>query len=121
MHAHLRSLFETSAGLTCAHPPPQVQPTFPTPCQILNCLELEPEVRAQLTTSDRETSLHAVPLWMITHDHMTKLLKHYRGRFTTGEQPRELVWGICAWQRSARHIAEGGVAEEARSSFPSPF
>ncbi|KFM26805.1 DNA cross-link repair 1A protein [Auxenochlorella protothecoides] len=54
-----------------------------TKLKILNCLELEPEVRAQLTTSDRETSLHAVPLWMITHDHMTKLLKHYRGRFTT--------------------------------------
>lgn len=67
---------------TCAHAPGPF-PASDVP-QVLNCLDLDSEVRRLLTSNDQEASLHAVPMWMVTQQHMAKLLKHYRGRFTTG-------------------------------------
>ncbi|GAB4823565.1 hypothetical protein N2152v2_010611 [Parachlorella kessleri] len=57
--------------------------------KVLDCLDLPQEYSSLLTTNDVETNLHAVPLWMVTDKHMTKILKHYRGRFTNvvGFQP----------------------------------
>ena len=57
--------------------------------KILDCLDLSSEESSMLTTDDSETNLHAVPLWMISHKHMTNSLKFYRGRFTNvvGFQP----------------------------------
>ena len=50
--------------------------------KILDCLDLDEDEKALLTSDDSETSLHAVPLWMITEQHMVKSLKYYRGRYT---------------------------------------
>ena len=57
--------------------------------KILECLELPAETLALLTSNDKETNLHAVPLWSVTLKSMARLLKHYRGRYTTvvGFQP----------------------------------
>lgn len=57
--------------------------------KILDCLDLSPDEAALLTTDDTITNLHAVPLWMVSHKHMTNSLKFYRGRFTNvvGFQP----------------------------------
>ena len=57
--------------------------------KVLECLELPAELAALMTSNDKETNLHAVPLWSITFKSMTRLLKHYRGRYTTivGFQP----------------------------------
>lgn len=58
-------------------------------------MDLPPEQKALLTTDDREASLHVVPLWMISQQHMVKLLKHYRGRFSTGESSCAWLGGAC--------------------------
>lgn len=57
--------------------------------KVLECLELPAELASLMTSNDKETNLHAVPLWSITFKSMTRLLKHYRGRYTTivGFQP----------------------------------
>lgn len=57
--------------------------------KVLDCLQLPAEVAALLTTDDSETNLHAVPLWMVTQKHMAKVLRFYRGRFSSvvGFQP----------------------------------
>ena len=57
--------------------------------KVLECLELDSETAGLLTSNDRETNLHAVPLWSVTLKSMARLLKHYRGRYTTvvGFQP----------------------------------
>jgi DNA cross-link repair 1A protein len=57
--------------------------------KILDCLDLDPDEAALLTTDDSETNLHAVPLWMVSQKHMANTLKFYRGRFTNivGFQP----------------------------------
>jgi hypothetical protein len=56
---------------------------------VLEALGLPPEYKELLTTDDRAARLHAVPLWRVSLKHMARLLKHYRGRFTTivGFQP----------------------------------
>ena len=57
--------------------------------KVQECLELPAEWAPLMTSNDKETNLHAVPLWSITFKSMTRLLKHYRGRYTTivGFQP----------------------------------
>ena len=57
--------------------------------KILECLDLPAETLSLLTSNDKETNLHAVPLWSVTLKSMARLLKHYRGRYTTvvGFQP----------------------------------
>ncbi|KAL3148139.1 hypothetical protein ABBQ38_014420 [Trebouxia sp. C0009 RCD-2024] len=57
--------------------------------KVLECIELPSETAALLTSNDKETNLHAVPLWSVTLKSMARLLKHYRGRYTTvvGFQP----------------------------------
>ena len=57
--------------------------------KVLECIELPPDTAALLTSNDKETNLHAVPLWSVTLKSMARLLKHYRGRYTTvvGFQP----------------------------------
>ena len=57
--------------------------------KILDCLDLPTETLSLLTSNDKETNLHAVPLWSVTLKSMARLLKHYRGRYTTvvGFQP----------------------------------
>lgn len=57
--------------------------------KVLECIELPKETAALLTSNDKETNLHAVPLWSVTLKSMARLLKHYRGRYTTvvGFQP----------------------------------
>ena len=57
--------------------------------KVLECIELPAETAALLTSNDKETNLHAVPLWSVTLKSMARLLKHYRGRYTTvvGFQP----------------------------------
>ena len=57
--------------------------------KILECLDLPTETLSLLTSNDKETNLHAVPLWSVTLKSMARLLKHYRGRYTTvvGFQP----------------------------------
>jgi DNA cross-link repair 1A protein len=57
--------------------------------KVLDCLGLGPEYASLLTTDDSETSLHAVPMWMVGHKHMASALRHYRGRFdnVVGFQP----------------------------------
>ncbi|KAK2078104.1 hypothetical protein QBZ16_003972 [Prototheca wickerhamii] len=75
-----------------------------TKLKILECLDLPPEQKALLTTDDREASLHVVPLWMISQQHMVKLLKHYRGRFSTvvGFRPTGWTHDKSAGQTRAR-------------------
>jgi DNA cross-link repair 1A protein len=72
--------------------------------KILDCLDLPPEYRDLLTTDDGDTNLHAVPLWMVSQKHMAKLLKHYRGRFSTavGFQPTGWTHQRDAGQTRAR-------------------
>ena len=57
--------------------------------KVLECIELPDDTAALLTSNDKETNLHAVPLWSVTLKSMARLLKHYRGRYTTvvGFQP----------------------------------
>eukprot|EP00887_Chlorella_sp_A99_P008123 scaffold12.g8123.t1 len=57
--------------------------------KVLDCLDLPPEYASLLTCDDKETNLHAVPLWMVSQKHMAKTLKFYRGRFNSvvGFQP----------------------------------
>lgn len=57
--------------------------------KVLDCLNLDAHTQRLLTTDDTATNLHAVPLWMVSQKHMTNVLKHYKGRFTTvvGFQP----------------------------------
>ena len=57
--------------------------------KILECLDLPAETLSLLTSNDKETNLHAVPLWSVTLKSMARLLKHYKGRYTTvvGFQP----------------------------------
>ena len=57
--------------------------------KVLECIELPRETAGLLTSNDKETNLHAVPLWSVTLKSMARLLKHYRGRYTTvvGFQP----------------------------------
>lgn len=56
---------------------------------VLEAMGLPAEYKELLTTDDRAARLHAVPLWRVSLKHMARLLKHYRGRFTTivGFQP----------------------------------
>ncbi len=57
--------------------------------RVMDALNLPEEYRALLTTDDRAALLHAVPLWRVSLKHMARLLKHYRGRYSTvvGFQP----------------------------------
>ena len=71
--------------------------------KILECLELPAETLSLLTSNDKETNLHAVPLWSVTLKSMARLLKHYRGRYTTvvGFQPTGWTQkqGVCLYCR----------------------
>ena len=57
--------------------------------KVLECIELPADTAALLTSNDKETNLHAVPLSSVTLKSMARLLKLYRGRYTTvvGFQP----------------------------------
>ena len=68
--------------------------------KVLECLELPAATAALLTSNDKETNLHAVPLWSVTLKSMARLLKHYRGHYTTvvGFQPTGWTQkqGVCS-------------------------
>jgi hypothetical protein len=87
---------------------------------VLDCLDLPPEYSGLLTTDDQETNLHAVPLWMVTQKHMTKILKHYRGRFTNGAPDlRMRSSGVLGVVRGYQHMgAWGGLQAGTPASQP---
>ena len=85
--------------------------------KVLECIELPGETLALLTSNDKETNLHAVPLWSVTLKSMARLLKHYRGRYTTvvGFQP-------TGWtQKQGAMHASWNVFQHAASSVVTHF
>ena len=64
--------------------------------RVLRCIGLSPEDLALLTTDERVTNLHVMPLSGVTMRALAKLMSRCRGRFNTCIAFRPTGWAVGA-------------------------
>jgi DNA cross-link repair 1A protein len=86
--------------------------------EVLACLDLTPEERGLITTSDAATNLHIAPMGAVSFARMKGVLAHYKGRFNTVVGFAPTGWAFArAASGAAKHGRRGSGKRTARGSL----